>query len=110
MHVESDRMNMVELKRRQGCSSSMQGQQVREPWIEFKIYRLQKIINYESVKKRGRLLKTNVKVGVTSHEGSNMKSFQNNVLLVRTALPTPDQPVIVPVVIIISVTVKKDST
>lgn len=88
----------------------MQGQQVREPWIEFKIYRLQKIINYESVKKRGRLLKTNVKVCVTSHEGSNMKSFQNNVLLVRTALPNPDQPVIVPVVIIISVTVKKDST
>lgn len=38
-----------------------------------------------------------------------MKSFQNNALLVRTALPNHDRPVIVPVVII-SVTVKKDST
>ena len=47
---------------------------------------------------------------VTSHEGSDMKSFQSNALLVRTALPNHDRPVIVPVVIIISVTVTKDST
>jgi hypothetical protein len=39
-----------------------------------------------------------------------MKSFQSNALLVRTALPNHDRQVIVPVVIIISVTVKKDST
>lgn len=39
-----------------------------------------------------------------------MNSFQRNALLITTALPNHDQPVIVPVVIIISVTVKKDST
>lgn len=38
-----------------------------------------------------------------------MKSLQTNALLV-TALPNHDRPVIVPVVIIISVTVKKDTT
>jgi len=38
-----------------------------------------------------------------------MKSLQSKALLV-TALPNHDRPVIVPVVIIISVTVKKDST
>ena len=47
---------------------------------------------------------------VTSHEGSEMKSFQSNTQLVMTALPNHGRPVIVPVVIIISVTVKKDST
>ena len=47
---------------------------------------------------------------VTSYEESDMKSFQSNALLVRTALPNHDRPVIVPVVIIISVSVKKDST
>lgn len=39
-----------------------------------------------------------------------MKSFQSNALLIKTALPNHDRPAIVPVVIIISVTVKKDST
>jgi hypothetical protein len=39
-----------------------------------------------------------------------MKSFQSNAQLVRTALPNPDRPVIVLLVIIISVTGKKDST
>jgi hypothetical protein len=39
-----------------------------------------------------------------------MKSFQSDALLIMTALPNHDRPVIVPVVIIISVTVKKDST
>ena len=47
---------------------------------------------------------------VTSHEESKMKSFQSNALLATTALPNHDRPMIVPVVIIISVTVKKDST
>ena len=47
---------------------------------------------------------------VASHEALDMKSLQSNALLVTTALPNHDQPVIVPVVIIISVTVKKDST
>jgi hypothetical protein len=36
-----------------------------------------------------------------------MKNFQSNVI---TTLPDHDRPVILPVVIIISVTVKKDST
>jgi hypothetical protein len=39
-----------------------------------------------------------------------MKSFQSDALLIMTALLNHDRPVIVPVVIIISVTVKKDST
>jgi hypothetical protein len=39
-----------------------------------------------------------------------MKSFQSNALLVMTALPNHDRPSIALVVIIISVTVKKDST
>jgi hypothetical protein len=39
-----------------------------------------------------------------------MKSFPNNALLATTALPNHDRPVIVPVVIIICVTVTKDST
>jgi hypothetical protein len=39
-----------------------------------------------------------------------MKILQYNALLVTTALPKHDRPVIVPVVIIISVTIKKDST
>jgi hypothetical protein len=39
-----------------------------------------------------------------------MKNFYSNALLRMTALPDHDRPVIVPVVIIISVTVKKDST
>jgi len=39
-----------------------------------------------------------------------MKNFQSNELLVITTLPDHDRPVILPVVIIISVTVKKDST
>ena len=47
---------------------------------------------------------------VTSHEEFDMKNFQNNALLVITTLPDHDRPVILPVVIIISVTVKKDST
>ena len=47
---------------------------------------------------------------VTSHQEFEMKNFQSNALLVITALPDPDRPVILPVVIIISVTVKKDST
>ena len=47
---------------------------------------------------------------VTSHEEFDMKNFQNNTLLVITTLPDHDRPVILPVVIIISVTVKKDST
>jgi hypothetical protein len=47
---------------------------------------------------------------VASHEASDMKSFQNNALLTRTALPDHDQPFNLSVVIIISVTVKKDST
>ena len=47
---------------------------------------------------------------VTSHEDFDMKNFQNNALLVITTLPDHDRPVILPVVIIISVTVKKDST
>ena len=49
------------------------------------------------MKKRGRLQKV------------NMKSLQSKELLV-TALPNHGRPVFVPVVIIISVTVKKDST
>ena len=47
---------------------------------------------------------------VTSQEASDMKSFLSNTLLVMIALPNHDRPVSVPVVIIISVTVKKDST
>ena len=47
---------------------------------------------------------------VTSHEASDMKSFPNKALLTRTALPDHDRPFNLPVVIIISVTVKKDST
>ena len=47
---------------------------------------------------------------VTSHEESEMKNFQSKALLVMTALPDRDRPVTVPVVIIISVTLKKDST
>jgi len=47
---------------------------------------------------------------VTSPEQSDMKSFQSNRLLVTTALPNHGRPSIVPVVIIISVTGKKDST
>lgn len=39
-----------------------------------------------------------------------MKSFQLDALLVRSALPNHDRPASVPVVIIISVTVKKNST
>jgi hypothetical protein len=39
-----------------------------------------------------------------------MKNFQSNALLVITSLPVHDRPVILTVVIIISVTVKKDST
>jgi hypothetical protein len=38
-----------------------------------------------------------------------MKNFQTNALLVKT-LPNHDRPVLAPVVIIISATVKKDST
>ena len=40
----------------------------------------------------------------------DMKNFQSNALLGITTLPDHDRPVILPVVIIISVTVKKDST
>ena len=47
---------------------------------------------------------------VTSREESDMKSFQLKALLVRTTLTDDDRSVIVPVMIIISVTVKKDST
>ena len=47
---------------------------------------------------------------VTSHEDFDMKNFQSNALLVITTRPDDDWPVSVPVVIIISVTVKKDST
>lgn len=47
---------------------------------------------------------------VTSHEASDMKSFQNNILIVTTTLPNRRRPAIVPVVIIISITLKKDST
>lgn len=47
---------------------------------------------------------------VTSHEEFDMKNFQSNALLVINTLPDHDRPVILPVVIIISVTVKKDST
>jgi len=39
-----------------------------------------------------------------------MKGFQSNALLIMTALPNHDRPSIVPVVIIISATIKKDST
>jgi hypothetical protein len=38
-----------------------------------------------------------------------MKSFQSNALSVRSTLPNHGRPASVPVVIIISVTVKKDS-
>jgi hypothetical protein len=62
------------------------------------------------VKKRGRLLEINEKVRCTSHEEFDMKNFQSNALLVITTLPDHDRPVILPVVIIISVTLKKDST
>ena len=75
------------------------------------IYTPQKIINYASVKKRGRLPKGSMRRSdVTSQEASDMKSFLSNTLLVMIALPNHDRPVSVPVVIIISVTVKKDST
>ena len=46
---------------------------------------------------------------VTSHEEFDMKNFQSNALLVITTLPDHDRPVVLPVVIIISVTLKKDS-
>lgn len=39
-----------------------------------------------------------------------MMSFQSNALSVRSALPNHDRPVIIPVMTIIAVTVKKDST
>ena len=39
-----------------------------------------------------------------------MKSFQSNALSVRSTLPNHGRPSIVPVVIIISVTVTKDTT
>jgi len=74
------------------------------------IYKAQKIINYASVTKRGRLLNDRDRSSdVTSNEGP-MKSFQSNALLVMTALPNHDRPSIALAVIIISVTVKKDST
>ncbi|HYK22669.1 MAG TPA: hypothetical protein VEV42_18140 [Pyrinomonadaceae bacterium] len=47
---------------------------------------------------------------MASHEALDMKSLQSNALLVMKALPDHDRPAIVSVVIIILVTVKKDST
>ena len=41
---------------------------------------------------------------------SDMKSFQSNAVLTRTALPDHDRPFNLAVVIVISVTAKKDST
>ena len=69
------------------------------------IYKPQKIINYASVKKRSRLHPINV----ASYEALDMKSLQSNALLMK-ALPDHHWTAIVSVVIIISVTVKKDST
>lgn len=46
---------------------------------------------------------------VASYDGFEMKSLHSNGLLRSNALPNHDRPAYVPVVIIITVTVKKDS-
>ena len=66
------------------------------------IYKPQKIINYACVEKRGRLQ--------GAMRRSDTKSFQSNALSARSTLPNHGRPSIVPVVIIISVTVKGDTT